>query len=444
MPAFSLLIVDDDILFAESVREYLRRDAIAVEVAHSLSEAMVKLEARFPLVVLDHQLPDGAGVSLVPAIRAASEFARVVMVTGAPALDNAIDALRAGIDDYLVKPVELEALRLAVLRTQGSLEQARVAAVERWRRQRLQTHREFVTGGAWFERNRQLLERAAQSAFPIVLKGETGTGKTLLARHLHALSVRANGPFLSLNCASLPESLVESELFGHERGAFTGATQSKEGLFELADGGTLLLDEIGEMTLSAQAKLLSVLEDGLVRRVGATGVRQVDVRVIAATHVDLQSAGAKGSFREDLRYRLEVVSLEVAPLRERLDELEGLVEHWLRKLRPQRTCHLADGELDRLKRYAWPGNLRELRNVLERTLLLEDGSTVFPSQHLPRARAAQPPPAQPQLPLSALEKHHILEALSAAHGSRQKTAADLGISIATLRRKLKAYKITAE
>ncbi len=434
---FSVLLVDDDVLFATTVQQFLARDGIQVELAHSIAEAKPKLGQQSPLVLLDAQLPDGLGSSLVPAIRAACEWARVIVVTGSPAIDNAIEALRMGIDDYLLKPVDLEALRLAVLRSRAALVEERVAAVERWRRSQLRSESDVISRGAWFSRQRQLLERASASTFPIVLRGETGCGKTQLARYIHSISPRAAGPFLSLNCASIPESLIESELFGHERGAFTGATQAKEGLFELAEGGTLLLDEIGEMSLNAQSKLLTVLEDGLVRRVGGTSTKRCDVRIIAATHVDLSQATRQHAFREDLRYRLEVVSLVVPPLRERLDEFEQLIAHWLERLRPQRAYHVPDSEIQLLKQYAWPGNLRELRNVLERALLVADTSTLLPSRHL--EMAASPIQAQtlPPVTLAVLERRRINEALQSAGGSRIHTAAALGISLATLRRKLK-------
>jgi DNA-binding NtrC family response regulator len=434
---FSVLLVDDDVLFASTVQQFLARDGIRVEVAHSLSEARPKLGQQSPLVLLDTQLPDGLGSSLVPAIRSACEWARVIVVTGSPAIDNAIEALRMGIDDYLLKPVDLEALRLAVLRSRSALVDERVAAVERWRRTQLKTQSELISRGAWFSGQHQLLQRAAASTFPIVLRGETGCGKTQLARYIHSISPRAGGPFLSLNCASIPESLIESELFGHERGAFTGAAQAKEGLFELAEGGTLLLDEIGEMSLSAQSKLLTVLEDGLVRRVGGTSTKRCDVRIIAATHVDLRQATRQHAFRDDLRYRLEVVSLLVPPLRERLDELEQLIAHWLERLRPQRNYHVPDSEIQLLKQYAWPGNLRELRNVLERALLVADTPMLLPSRQLDMAPVPHQSLTLPPLTLAELEQRRIGEALQAAAGSRNETAAALGISLATLRRKLK-------
>ncbi len=435
---FAVLLVDDDAFFAETVQRFLAKDGIEVEIALDLASARHALETPRPLVILDAILPDGSGASLLPLVKEKAEGARVIMVTGSPAVEDAVTAIRAGIDDYLEKPIDLESLRLAVLRTRRDVETSRVAAVERRRRERA-LHESTAISGGWFEQQRDLFVRGAASAHPLLFLGETGTGKTLLARKAHQLSPRSEGPFLALNCATLPPELVESELFGHERGSFTGATTSREGLFELAHGGTLFLDEIGELPLAAQAKLLSVIEDGWIRRVGGGAQRKVDVRIVAATHQNLQEMAAARRFRDDLRYRIEVVVVTVAPLRERTDEIESIVDGWLRAA-PGRhgiVPTLAPGELARLQEYAWPGNVRELKNVIDRTLLLQSGPVLRPSSALPFApRDRGPEERLPKVSLAELEERRIHEALEDNEGSRQKTAETLGISVATLRRKL--------
>ena len=438
MTAFAVLLVDDDALFGETVQSYLARDGIEVAVALDLASARAALEVPRPLVVLDALLPDGAGASLIPLVRQKAEEARIIMVTGSPAIEDAVEAIRAGIDDYLEKPIDLEALRLAVLRTRRAFETSRVAAIERRRREQ-SVDASISISGEWFERQRDLFVRGAESSHPLLLLGETGTGKTLLATKAHQLSPRSGGPFLSLNCATLPAELVESELFGHDKGAFTGATSTREGLFELADGGTLFLDEVGELPLPAQAKLLSVLEDGVIRRVGGSSLRKVDVRIIAATHQNLKEMCAARRFRDDLRYRIEVIVVTVAPLRERTAEIEPIVETWLRASpgRHGTVPSLAPGELAKLLAYPWPGNVRELKNVIDRALLLRQGSVILPSAALPSVISpAQSPSRLPKLCLADLERQRICEALEDHGSSRIKTAESLGISLATLRRKL--------
>ena len=442
MSVMRVLVVDDDLLFAESVAEYLREDSLHIDCAGSLEGARQLLPNLYDVLIVDYELPDGVGIDLAEEARKHVEHAKLLLVTGRPALQNAVDALRAGIEEYLTKPVELEVLRLAVLRTVESLRSLQIAAVEQYRRDKLresdgQRPRDGDAAALDFA------DRANRSGSPVLLRGETGTGKTRLAQMLHARSPRSGGPFLSINCSAIPESLIESELFGAERGAFTGAVQQRLGVFEIAHGGTLFLDEVGELSLAAQARLLSAIEDRCIRRVGGSVVRQVDVRIVAATHVDLRAAVHAGRFREDLRYRLEVLVFDVPPLRQRPEELEDLVSHWLRVLGAAGTRHLAPGELARLTSYHWPGNIRELRNVLERALLLQDTAAVRPSLYL---EASAPPRASGVLPdqtLAELERTRIAQCVAAHPQDRATAAAALGISLATLRRKLREQGVAA-
>ncbi len=434
-----VLLVDDDELFTSSVRDYLAPDDLTVEVAPDCATAEQCLrEARWDAITLDQHLPDGTGLELAARLTA-TQRVPIIMVTGKADMGDALLGLDGGIHDYLIKPVDLPQLRFVIHRCVKSSVLERAASLAH--RQRLDTAG-IETANAALAETIDLALRAAQRPSPILIGGETGTGKTRLARAIHDASSVADGPFVSVNCGAIPANLVEAELFGSVEGAFTGAT-TRPGLFELATGGTLFLDEIGELPLAAQATLLSVIEEGRVRRVGAQREMKVDVRILAASHVSLEEAAERKEFRADLLYRLDVLSVTLPPLRDRLEDLEALVRDILAAQRAEGrpAAELADGELEALARYPWPGNIRELRNVLERSLLLADGATLRPSRFIvARGARPSPTPTDEPLPLEEVERRHILRTLDQFGGRRDRTAVALGISVATLRRRLTSYR----
>ena len=443
MSAHSVLVVDDDRLLGTAVGDALRREGLALTCVHTAAAARAAVAGTsFEVIVLDQQLPDAKGVDLCPELLAAHEQAKIIFITGFPSYEHAVQALRAGAWDYLGKPFELAELVRSVKRALGT---ARLERVER-----LSTlQREPVGEAASLPEERglalvhQLVQAAAPSNAPVLITGETGTGKNRVAKAIHQASARHAGPWVALNCAALPEQLIEAELFGWERGAFTGATGAREGLLELAQGGTLLLDEIGEMPAHLQSKLLSVLEDREVRRLGGRSARATDVRIIAATNADIDARVSAGQFRSDLFYRLNVVRLELPPLRERVEDLPIICRDLLARLaKGTNPPPLGPGELARLAAYPWPGNVRELRNVLERALILHR-DVLRPSELL--APAGRVPPARAvardddaDLTLEQMERRLMERALWRHRGNVTAAARALGISLSTLKRRMKS------
>jgi DNA-binding NtrC family response regulator len=445
-PRRQLLVIDDDRFFCRLVRDELGRSGLEVAAEHTLAGGREAARNLLPeVVLLDNQLPDGGGLSLVPELLRVNDETKVILITGFPSFDNAVDALRDGVHDYLTKPVDLAELRLAVRGALRVHELERTEQVERRRSAEERKGAALVGASPAWRQVEELLHRFSAAGSPVLLTGESGTGKSLLARALHYASPRSGGPFLAANCAALPEGLIEAELFGAEKGAYTGAVASRKGLFEIADGGSLFLDEIAEMPLPLQAKLLSVLEDGHVRRLGSTACHQVATRVLAATNLVPEEAVASGRLRRDLFYRLNVLRIHVPPLRERPEDVPLLCRHLLEKLAPGRGARLGAGEDRLLAHYPWPGNVRELKNILERCLMLQDGAEVHPSRLLePCAHPGGLPASggeaagEPELlPLEELERRHILRGLEACGSNLTRTAQVLGISLSTLRRKLK-------
>lgn len=425
-----LLLVDDDALFCTAISDLFANIKVEVVSARSLARARVLADSSFDVVILDDRLPDGRGLELLELFRPArppdssgARRPRVVVVSADPNIDMAIAALRHHVHDFLPKPIDLDALMRLVC--------AALAA-----RAPIQASASAELGAPALDAE---LQRYAASDAPVLLRGETGTGKTRLARQLHAVSARAAGPFVAINCGALPEALVESELFGSERGAFTGAGSSRVGLIESAAGGTFFLDEIGELPLACQAKLLDVLETKCLRRVGGVTQRRVDLRFMAATHVDLEGAATSGRFRRDLLYRLDVLRIELPPLRSCPAALPGLISELMRELDIARP--LAAGELERLAARRWLGNIRELRNLLQRASVLQPTGEFAPSALLELAsrerepRAAPPCSTQPPT-VEEVALRHMVE-VAVRSPSRKHAAAALGIGESTLRRKLK-------
>ena len=443
-----LLIVDDERSIRFGIREWARDAGYEPLEAASGREALeIIREQEVDAVVMDLKLGDMDGLQVLKRLREQEPQLPVVMLSAYATFDHVIQAVQNGAFWFLAKPLENDALGALL---QRALETSRLRReVEEHRREKMQP---LIGESASLKRAVQRLEKAGMSGTATVLiQGETGTGKGLLARYLHAHSPRANGPFVEQNCSAIPENLLENELYGHERGAFTGAKQYKKGLFELADGGTLFLDEIGDMAPALQAKLLHVLESRTFRRVGGDADITVDVRVIVATHRDLKKGVAEGRFREDLYFRLNVVPIEVPPLRERPDDVQALAEHyvaWFCHDLGRSPARLHPQALAALKGYAWPGNVRELKNIIERIILLEADDEIrlehLPMEmHRPAAAAGggDPFPSGAVRPLAAIEKLAIEHALRVCDGNKTRAAAQLGISRQTLRTKLKEYSI---
>lgn len=415
--------------------EALRAKGYVVREATGCSDAIAQLSSTRPAVVLlDLQLGDGQAFDVLPCLGEVAPDAKVVILTGHPTVEAAVRAIKAGADDFLSKPVSMTLL----LQTVARLQETRTLSKRSVRPPSPTTAspamRAFIDD----------VERLRDSDCNVLVLGETGTGKTRLARRLHAIGSRATGPFVDVNCAGLSRELFESELFGHERGAFTGAHASKAGLFEAANHGTLFLDEIGDVEVGIQPKLLKALEDKTFRRVGDLRQRSVDVRLIAATHHRLLDAVAQGKFRADLYYRISTIALTIPPLRERREDILPLVtEFVLSKCAGVSIEHEA---AERLMQYPWPGNVRELKNVIERALLLRRGAVVtVDALRFDSVAEAAPPVADPVLPKRAtwddVERAHIMEALELEGGRVEAAARRLGMPRSTLYYKLKQYQL---
>ncbi len=464
MKKIRVLVVDDDQLLRRLVAEQLGRTGFATAAAASGEEALVTLrEVEYDVVLLDQQMPGMSGLSALREIRKLEDAPEVIMLTADTSLGTGLEAMRLGAYDYLTKPSTLDEME-AVIRKAD--EKRRLVRQNANLRAVVETPASGSGGGddadapAVIYRSPQfagvvtMAEAAARLDSTVVITGESGTGKDVLARFIHAKSARADAPLITVNCGALPESLFESEFFGHEKGAFTGATTLKRGLIDAADGSTLFLDEIGELPAAMQVKLLQFLEAGSFRRVGATRDRAVDVRVIAATNRRLADEGQQPRFRAALCYRLNVISLHVPPLRERREDITVLIDYFLARFRErfQRPAlDLADDARRRLEAHDWPGNVRELRNAIERAAALTTADILTAEQVLPQrddgvhtpgdVQAARPQAdGAPPPTLEALERQHIIRTLDDTGGNRERAAIVLGISARTLYRKLREYE----
>ncbi len=443
-----ILIVEDDATLRVTLSGFLGRLGFAVDAAENVAGALaLARQQRYGLVLLDLRLPDGDGLSLIGALREIDEEALLVMMTAFPEVRTAVAALKAGAYDYINKPFDLEDLRELIGR---ALETRALRREVAWRRAQADVcDLDGLTGesAAFRELIRVTQKIAAAPRVPVLIHGESGSGKERVARAIHCQSPRAAGPWVTLNCSALPEGLMESELFGHEKGAFTDAKQQKRGLLELADGGTLFLDEIGDLALALQPKLLRVLETQSFRRLGGSREIQVDVRFVAATHRKLPEMVKAGSFREDLYYRLNVGAIEVPPLRARREDIPALAGAFVRDT--ARTMGVPAPELPPaverlLVGHAWPGNVRELRNVIERAVILCENGVLSSAQLPPEiSHAVSPAPTFEALPgaapatLAAVEVAHMRHVLAQCAGNKTRAAEILGITRLTLRNKLR-------
>ena len=451
-----ILVVDDERLIRWSLEQQLRREGYTVQSVETGAEALQRTQADPPdLILLDGRLPDADGVELLGRLRAVDPECLIIMMTAHGGVESAVQAMKSGAHDYIGKPFDMDELKLTIRKALETRTLRRDVARFQVEAAQGSALDDLVGVSRAVADLKGLIQKIAQSdATTVLLQGESGTGKDLVARVIHFASQRARAPFLAVNCVALPEHLLESELFGHERGAFTDARALKKGLFEQADGGTVYLDEIGDMRLDLQGKLLRLIEEKVFRRVGGVKDIKADVRIIAATNRDLTKSLAAGEFRTDLYYRLKVFPLHLSPLRERPEDVLPLVRHFIARFnremrREPLTLHPETQA--QLLRYAWPGNVRELRNVLERAIILAPGNILDP-EHLPVELGEQaasqsdvaPKGASVSLPtgglrLEEVERDLVRQALEATEGNQVRAARLLGISRDALRNRMKKF-----
>src|SRR5215468_11324953 len=451
MASEHILIVDDERAIQKALRGVLEDEGYRVSVAGSAQEAMAQLQDESPDVVfLDIWMPGADGLEALAEFKRIRPETAVVMISGHGTIETAVKATKLGAYDFIEKPLSLEKILLAATR---ALDHGRLERENRDLREQLARGQQIVGRSRLIEELRQQIAIAAPTNGRVLIHGENGAGKELVARAIHAQSARRDGPFVEVNCAAIPEELIESELFGHERGAFTGAVSRRRGKFELADGGTLFLDEIGDMSLKTQAKVLRVLEEQAFERVGGKDTLRVDVRVLAASNQNLTEQIAQSRFREDLFYRLAVIPIEVPPLRHRQEDIPLLVEHFIRLFSGEngkRPKTMSVEALAYFLSYDWPGNVRELRNMVERLVIMAPGDVIGPDDLPPPLRTREESgtveSAQRDRKLKdareAFERAYILSELREHEWNMTRTAEKLGIERSHLYRKLKAYGIT--
>ena len=490
---FSLLVIDDEPDLLTLYELTLVREGYVLETAASLEEAMAYLRQRqYSAIITDMRLPDGSGLDLLQWLEASGRPEKAIVITAFGSAENAVEALKAGAYDYLTKPVDLRQFRMVVASALGRLPPSSPAAnPSRPSSQKDQGQpavkvadlrfasqqavaatalakpvglARMAGNSAALQHVRELIQKVARSMAPVLVQGESGTGKELVARAIHEVSPRASQPFIAVNCGAIPEQLLEAEFFGYRKGAFTGANEDREGFFQAANGGTLFLDEIGEMPLSMQSKLLRVIQERLVRPVGAVHEAPINVRILGATHKDLGAEVLAGRFRQDLFYRLNVIQIRVPPLRERIEDLHSIAEHVLERIAHDAGVspipRLTQAAFSHLARYAFPGNVRELENLLHRALALSDGQYIdladlalpdaafSDSSHggldglseMPNRAAPEPDhaadralPSDLALHMDDVERDILMRALERHRGNRTAAGASLGLSLRQMR-----------
>jgi DNA-binding NtrC family response regulator len=460
-----VVVVEDNEIERHRLEAHLRQRRCDVSAVANLAEARDRLARdTFDLIFLDVELPDGLGTDLLKELHQRPQRPLVVVITGYGSIASAVDCMRHGAFDYLTKPFGDDQIGIVLKKAD---EFSRIVRVNQFLNKETDADWELLGGSPAIEQLRLSIRQVARTQATVLIQGESGTGKELVARALHKESPRASEPLIKVNCAAIPDNLIESEFFGHEKGAFTGALNKREGRFELAHGGTILLDEISEIAPSVQAKLLRVLQEREFERVGGARTIKVDVRVIATTNRHLELAVQRKEFREDLFFRINVVPIQVPPLRDHREDILFLAEHFLHWFARKHGCaaqRLSDSCFGILTAHPWPGNVRELQNVIERAVILAGDSPVVEAAHLclvtfagqpvlpPMAAPAPPSPAPAAVDagppaktpndfpaLHELEKRHIYAALERCHNNRTQAARVLGISVRTLRNKLNEY-----
>jgi len=454
MPIEKVIVLEDDQIVRKNLENCLRRRRYDVASVSTIAAAQEYLSKdNFDILFLDVRLPDGDGTELLKVIQTRPQKPLAVVTTGFGSIESAVECMKNGAFDYLIKPFSDEQIEVTLRKAE---EFTQILKVNRYLSQENEeAGQELLGQSPVMNELRQLVRKVARTQATVLIQGESGTGKELVARALYRESPRANAPFIKLNCAAIPENLIESEFFGHEKGAFTGALNKREGRFELAHGGTILLDEISEISPNVQAKLLRVLQERELERVGGNRTIKVDVRVIATTNRNLEQSVEKKEFRQDLFFRLNVVPIHVPALRERLEDVPSLADEFMRRFARKHGVQVSgfSGEAGKaLVNHSWPGNVRELQNVVERAVILCGDNGMIQPSHLGISKLSIPAAAAPSvaattvtapesvaLTLAEIEKRHILATLDRCKGNRTHASKLLGVSIRTLRNKLHEY-----
>jgi len=440
-----ILVIDDEAGMRAAIRETLIRVGYDVTTASNGFEAISKLkENSFHLVLTDMKMPRMNGLEVLRKVKKQIPHLPVIMITAYGTIDTAVEAMKEGAFDYIIKPFSTEKLESVVNKALLNIDQKSLPQRD-FSQIKINQKKEIVTKNKKMLEILEIAEEISKSNSTVMIQGESGTGKELLAYYIHKSSQRRDKPFIAINCAALPEGLLESELFGHEKGSFTGAIARKIGKFELANDGTILLDEISEMEHQLQAKLLRVLQEYEIDRVGGRIPIPIDIRIISTTNKDLKEEVKKGNFREDLFYRLNVIPLMIPPLRERKGDISILADHFLKKYSKRngkKTSRISEETIDLLKKYYWKGNVRELENVIERAVVLCDGDVILPKNLFMNEEFdnEESISVRAGVSLREMEKQLIFKTLDEVGGNRTHAAKILGISIRTLRNKLNEYK----
>ncbi len=451
-PTGRVLLVDDEEKILKTLGRALRDDGhLVTTAARALDGQRLLVEQSFDLLIIDYRMPDRSGVEVVKELVSTTpegERPAIVMMTAHGSVENAVEAMKLGVQDYLQKPFEIDELLLTARRALASQRARTELTYLRSERDADFDHYGIVGRSKVMIEISKRIELVAQSRSTVLLTGETGTGKELVARAIHDRSQQRHRPLIKVNCAAIPDTLIESELFGHARGAFTGAQSAKKGRFALADGGTIFLDEIATLGLSVQSKLLRVLQEREFEPLGSERTERVDVRVIAATNRDLRAMVAEGRFQEDLYYRLHVIPIDLPPLRQRLDDLPALVDHFVQKFSQRlgkRITGVDDAAMAELRRYHWPGNIRELENAIERAVVLTTGPRLTPDTVWVMGAAAAPTTGLPSLRLHDnvewVERETIRRSLEQARGVKKDAAELMGLSQRALSHYLSKHRI---